>query len=239
MVYIEKIIIVDFLIHYVTFYLTCYLYLKRYSFWRLFIGEIINVGLIFIYIYLTKSLAFMLLGAILVALVSFGGRKRKLCVGEVFLYATLNVTLAGASEVMYLSGLMSSVTLLLLVVVFFVCVIVFSLHSKLSIRDKSLIYEIRMEDKNNIYELNGYLDTGNFMESDSIPVIILATRYKIGEKIKIDTCYTVNGQGRIELYKVDRILIKINKKYREIEAYVGYSNITFDAMFGLMVIKNA
>lgn len=96
-------------------------------------------------------------------------------------------------------------------------------HIKLKISTNSLLYNLTLTHENKTIKINAYMDTGNFINHNGEPVIILDlnTYLKltntnllsfITSKTDEISTSTVNGYKKLKLFKVDEIKFKINKK---------------------------
>lgn len=96
-------------------------------------------------------------------------------------------------------------------------------YIKFKLKTNNLIYPITLYSKEKKIDLQAYLDTGNFLNINGEPVIIvdLKSYLKLSNKNLIDfylskndeiVANTVNGSNNLKLFKIDKIEIKINKE---------------------------
>lgn len=237
MVYIEKIILVDLFIHFVILYLSSYLCKKKLSKIRLIYSCILNISLIIIYIYITKNTKLILCLSIIIALLIFLTTNIKSMLKETIIYLSLNFLLGGIVEIIYIGSIISNWLLILIAFLFFIIIVLLNEFYNLRFSLNYLYYKIIIINDHKKIELDAYLDTGNFLESkDFLPIIVLSKRYKIGKFIKEEDCFSITGEKKIKLYKVQKILISSKTGFKEVNAYLTYSNLKEDAMIGLKVI---
>ena len=96
-------------------------------------------------------------------------------------------------------------------------------HLKLKFSTNSLIYNLTITHSNKTIKLNAYMDTGNFLNHNNQPVLILDLNTYleltntnllsfITKKTEQISTSTVNGENNLKLFRVDEIKFKINKK---------------------------
>jgi len=97
-------------------------------------------------------------------------------------------------------------------------------HIKFKIKTNSLIYKISLTQNNNTININAYLDTGNFLNHNGKPILLLdINSYLKLTKSNLISFYTSNtetiktstvtGNNKLKIFCVDKIQIK-NKKSR-------------------------
>ncbi len=94
---------------------------------------------------------------------------------------------------------------------------------KLRLKTNSFIYEITLYHKGRKLSLNAYLDTGNLLNLDGKPVVIIdldvylklsnisLIDYYLIDSPKIST-HTINGTNHLKIFSIDEIVIKKNNK---------------------------
>lgn len=237
MVYIEEIIAIDVLIHLSFVYLTDIFCIERVRLFNLILSISINILLIFFYLYGYKN---MLLTYGIILLISFSAFFKlnlKAMIREVFVYFSFNFLFGGLASVLYLSDRLKFWEILLLFILLNMIIIIYHLIYNGYFQLKGLLYKVILEEKNHKYVIRGYLDTGNFMLHNEIPILVLSKKYHIGKKVAVDEAYTISGNKTIELYKVDHVYVYSNKRYSERNAYIAYSKLHFDAMFGIKFLE--
>ena len=96
-------------------------------------------------------------------------------------------------------------------------------HLKLKIKTNNLIYTTTITQANKSIKINAYLDTGNFLNLNGQPILILDlnTYLKLTNTNLINfytskfneiSTYTVNGNKNIKISKIDKIEIKNKNK---------------------------
>ena len=95
-------------------------------------------------------------------------------------------------------------------------------HLKHKLKINNYIYKTTLYLHNEKLTINAYLDTGNLLEHDGNPIIILdfnsylkLTKNNIIQYFNQKACIktnTVNGQNTLKLFKVDKLKIKNNNK---------------------------
>lgn len=94
---------------------------------------------------------------------------------------------------------------------------------KLKIQTGNLVFPTKLTLNNYSIKINSYLDTGNFLNEEGKPVLLLdlttylkLTRTNIIEflsnKTSTITTQTVSGNNTLKLFKIQKIEIKVNKK---------------------------
>lgn len=97
------------------------------------------------------------------------------------------------------------------------------IHLKLKIKTNNLIYNTTLTQANKTLKINAYLDTGNFLNINGQPVLVLDlnTYLKLTNTNLINfytskfneiSTYTVNGNKNIKISKIDKIEIKNKNK---------------------------
>ncbi len=100
-------------------------------------------------------------------------------------------------------------------------------HIKSRIKLNSLVYEITIFKDNNSLKLNAFLDTGNQLNFNGQPVLVLdfKTYLKLTKQNIISyitnpamqtTISTVAGKQNVNLYLIDKLQIKVNNKTKEL-----------------------
>jgi len=98
---------------------------------------------------------------------------------------------------------------------------------KFNINTNSLIFKIKIAHHKNTINIDGYLDTGNFLNHNGKPVLILNldSYLKLTKSNKLDfylkdseslSTHTVNGNSNLKLFTVDKIEIISHKRKKQI-----------------------
>lgn len=120
----------------------------------------------------------------------------------------------------------SKISLELICTLFIILTFIFELvakHLKFKIKTSNLIYQLTLFLGNNSIKINAYLDTGNLLQFNDIPVIIvdLKSYLKLTNrnfidffKLKTDTITTntVVGNDNFKLFKIDKAFLTYNLK---------------------------
>ena len=146
-----------------------------------------------------------------------------------------NLTLGGINEILYN---VYSYNLIILFVSIFVIYFVIGIYAiKVKVFNQSrLFYNVRVTIDSKKYYLKSYLDTGNFLTYDFIPVILIKNRSLLIKPYKLININGAINESKMMLYKADKIEIMVNKNYIEKDAYLGYANLDVDAIIGLKVL---
>ena len=110
-------------------------------------------------------------------------------------------------------------------------------HIKLKIKTNNLIYQLTLTQGEKTLKVNAYLDTGNFLNHQVKPVLILYLKsyLKLTNKNLIDfysskmesiQTSTVNGHNELRIFHVDKIEIKTDKTKIEIKNQLVAINTT-------------
>lgn len=96
-------------------------------------------------------------------------------------------------------------------------------HWKLTLSQQNFIYPLQIKTSKAIIKVKGYLDSGNLMMEEGIPVLFLDAKYEEyfqGETIEWVMMNTMQGNGKVQCYCADakvaesryhRVLIHLNK----------------------------
>lgn len=107
----------------------------------------------------------------------------------------------------------------------------------LKIKTNNLIYDLKITSGKNSIKINAYLDTGNFLNYNGQPVLILdLDAYLTLTKTDLVSFYlkqskhisagTVNGTNNLKIFTVDKIEIKNNKNFIELKNQIIAINTT-------------
>ncbi len=233
--YIEKILLVDSVIHYSLVNVSSYLTLSKVNKRRFLISILLNLIMVSCYILGQRGIGIYLTSSI-ICIYPFYTKNIKKIFKPSFIYLMLNFLLGGIVEAVYLTSIVSTLFIFIILVILIISVVIYKLIYNIKINLNNLYYDLILIDKKNKYIVKAYLDTGNFMESNNRSIMILNIGKTIGRKIGVDYSTSISGTKEISLYEVDRIYLKKDKKYIEIDAYLIYENIKFDALIGLNII---
>lgn len=101
-------------------------------------------------------------------------------------------------------------------------------HIKLKITTNNLIFNIKLTQSNHSININAYLDTGNFLNHNGNPVLLLDVNafLKLTNTNLIDfltnkaetiSTTTVNGQSNLKIFQIDKLEIKNGKTTTELK----------------------
>lgn len=252
-IYIESFLIQNVLINFCLLRLVVITLKSKTSFIRQLSASILGAGFSVISaIFLSDQLILNLIKfscAILMLLVAFKQSKKQFVFSLLLLFlytyalggAIINLT----STNYYTSfGVVSSSKFSLELITIIAIVITYIYESiaktiRIKLKTNNLIYPLSLYFKNNKVNINAYLDTGNFLNYNGEPVIIIDidTYLKLSKKNLIDyylskegeiTAKTVNGNNNLKLFKIDKIEIKINKEKKTyLNHYIAVSSNKF------------
>ena len=125
-------------------------------------------------------------------------------------------------------------------IIFIVFTYIFELivkHLKLKITTNNLIYNLTITHLNKTIKINAYLDTGNFINYNGDPIIILdlETYLKLTNtnlinflttKTETVNTSTINGNNNLKVFKIDEIKIKNGKKQIKLKNQMVAINTT-------------
>lgn len=235
-IYIEIFLIQNLLVNFCLLKLIHSTTKNRSTFFKLFLASIIGsissiIAVYFIDNKLTLN-AVKFLTAITMILIAFKQSKKQCIINTILLFL---YTYALGGFVMNLSvqtyytpfGFVSTgkIQIEFLCIAISLGTYIFDLvlrHIKLRIHTNNLIYNITIYHGKKSVKINAYLDTGNLINHNGQPVLILDlnTYLKLMNTTLIDflsqksetiSTGTINGTNRLKLFQVDRIEIKQNK----------------------------
>lgn len=134
----------------------------------------------------------------------------------------------------------SKFSLELICVLFIVFTYIFELvvkHLKMKVKTNSLIYNLTITQGTNSIKINAYLDTGNFLNHNGQPVLILdlnaylkltktnLINFYTSKTEEIQT-FTVSGKNNLKLFNIDKIEIQNNKNKIELKNQIVAINTT-------------
>ena len=234
-IYIEQILFFDLSIHCLFLSLTSYITMVKIKHLRYLLSALFNAILMLTYLFSEKHYLIYSMTLLLSIYPFFSKNILKTIKGTLF-YLLLNFLLGGLAGAIYFSSKFFSYIVLLLVICLFLLVLLYKYLFNLRLNLNSLYFDLLLIDNGNEIKLKAYLDTGNFLESDNKSVIILASSYQVGVLVSKDYASSISGFKEVELFKVDKIYIKVKRKLKEVDAYITFANLRFDAIIGLDII---
>ncbi len=111
----------------------------------------------------------------------------------------------------------------LLFIVFTYLFEIITKHLKLKFKTTNLIYDVILTQNSNSIKINAYMDTGNFINHNGSPVLILnldsylkLTKTNLinflSQKTETIKTKTISGQNNLKIIKIDKLEIKNGKK---------------------------
>ncbi len=237
MKYIEEIVFVNLLIHIIFIYITIYLFKQRINLILFFISIIVDAIYIVLYLLIPYELEpFKYLFIFAISIIPYINKGIIKALLESTIYWMLNITLGGTAGIIYRLNNNPYMLYPVILLVFSIFNVYFA-YKRIHYRNTHFEYKIRIIDNDKYYHYIGYCDTGNFLLSnENIPIVFVNKKIKIGEFVKYLDCNTVNGRGKIRLYKVDKFQIMINGIYQDRDVYLSYADISYNMMFGLALL---
>ena len=126
-------------------------------------------------------------------------------------------------------------------------------HQKIRLKTNNYIYPVELEFNNNKIKINAYLDSGNLLQFEQKPVIILdlnvflklsktdLINYYLNNTNKIQT-NTVTGSQNLKLFKIDKITIfatekiEIENQYIAINTNNSFKNTNYQALLSPLML---
>lgn len=236
-VYMDVLLIQNFIVNYFLLIITGKILKIKFSFWRLvlasFIGSLYIITFFLKNRYLT-TMPIKLLVPLIMILISFPKEKIKFYLSSTVTYIILSMCLAGiciflegnnTKSLTYNGYLInfSSKGLVLSLIIFFLIGERMCTFIKSQIQVKALAYELDIYIHGELYSMQAFLDTGNELREPitNLPVII-AEEYNFQELIRregdfYDIPYRVvsGSSGKLKGIKADYIIIKNSKGERQ------------------------
>lgn len=236
-IYIESFIIQNILINFCLLKLVYLTTKSKTKFFSLLLSSIIGtISSVFVVIFLNNVLILnlcKLTTALIMIGIAFKQTKKQFAFNIILLfiytYAFGGIITSLSSAVYYTSfGLVttSKFSLELICIILIIFTYVFELvvkHIKLKISTNNLIYDLTLTQANKSIKVNAYMDTGNFINHNGKPVLLLDLDVflkltnsnliefytKKSEEIKTKT---VNGCNSLKIFKIDEIKFNNGKK---------------------------
>lgn len=236
-IYIESFLLQNVLINFCLLRLVFVSLKSKTNLFRLICASIIGAGFSVISaIFLSNQIILNILKfccAIVVLLIAFKQTKKQFIISLILLFlytyalggAMMNLT----STNYYTSfGVVSTskfsfelITIIAIAITYLYELI--AKHISIKLKTNNLIYPITLYAKNKKINLQAYLDTGNLLNYNGAPVIIIDIQsyLKLFDKNLIDyylskddeiIANTVNGSDNLKLFKIDKIEIRVNKE---------------------------
>ena len=235
-IYIESFLIQNILINFCLIKLVCLTIKPKTSFFKMLLASIVgSVFSVCAAVFLDNALLLNVtkfVSAITIILIAFKQSKKQFVFSLILLFL-YTFALGGAitslsSSVYYTSfgAVMTSKLRLEIICLMIIAVTyIFELvakHLRFKIKNNGLLYSLTLTHKNNSVKINAYLDTGNFLNYNGQPVIVLdlnvylkliksnLINFYLNKAEEINTG-TVSGKNNLKIFKIDKIKIKNEK----------------------------
>lgn len=221
-IYIEGILAINSLIHYNFSIFTGRVIHEKISKKRLMIGVLIINLYLLLYMFLDIFDNYKYLIGLILLLITF--RKN---IQAYIIYFGLNVILGGLINLLNYNLLVNQI--LIIFFSFFLIILLEILIPKIKIKNINdfLSYDCRINNCN----YKAFLDTGNKLMVDGLPVIFLKKIIK-AKYIKSIRLSTVSGSSIIGIYKAD---VYINNSY--IDCYIAFGKQEYDCLLNINMIN--
>ena len=250
-IYIETFLIQNILINFCLIKLVYITTKSKSSFFKILLSSTIGsissvISVIFldnnIFLNITKFIT-----AISMIAVAFKQNKKQFITNIILLfiytYAFGGLITSLSSQTYYTSFgaiMTSKFSIELICVLVIVATYIFELvlrNLKLKIKTNNLLYNLTLTQGKNSIKVNAYLDTGNFLNHNGQPVLILdLDAYLKLTKINIISFYTtkteeiktgtVNGHNNLKIFRIDKMEIKNGKSKTELKNQIIAINTT-------------
>lgn len=233
-VYIDIILIVNFLVSFIFLYCIKILLNGKESIKKILLGCIISISLLFCF-YLNKFYydLFKILGGLIIVLITFSCSTVLEKIIRVGLFYSMEFALTGLVRSFNIKNY------LLILILLLILVFIFLLRENRKVKIvNSYFYKIILKNKKKTIKLMAYLDSGNFSNYNNVPIIYLNERYKKifdlnnykKEELIVNT---INQFEKKIIYKIDYLKVE-NNIYNEV--YISFSNnIHFDCILNVLL----
>ena len=230
-IYIDVVLFINFSFDLLILLTTSIVLKRNAKFYKLMLGAFVgSLSILFLFIKITSFQLFLLkiLISILMLLISFGYKNIKYFLKNMLFLYTVSIILGGflyflsitfsyknTGLVFYFKGL--SINYIFLLISSPIILYIYIKESKMFKRIHNNIYKVKLEIENKIYELNGFMDTGNNLVDPYFykPIILINKKIKSNKNI-IVPCSVVLGSGSLNCVKG-----KLIYKNRTYDVYVG------------------
>lgn len=230
-IYIDVVLFINFSFDLLILLTTSIVLKRNAKFYKLMLGAFVgSLSILFLFIKITSFQLFLLkiLISILMLLIGFGYKNMKYFLKNMLFLYTVSIILGGflyflsitfsyknTGLVFYFKGL--SINYIFLLISSPIILYIYIKESKMFKRIHNNIYKVKLEVENKIYELNGFMDTGNNLVEPYFykPIILINKKIKSNKNI-IVPCSVVLGSGSLNCVKG-----KLIYKNRTYDVYVG------------------
>lgn len=126
-------------------------------------------------------------------------------------------------------------------------------HQRASVKTNKYIFPVELEFNNNKIKINAYLDSGNLLQFNNKPVIVLdlnsylklsntdLVQFYLNQTEKLQT-NTVSGCQNLKLFKIDKITIYTDKKIEIENQYIAintnnsFKNTNYQALLSPLML---
>lgn len=261
-IYIETFLMQNILINFCLIKLIHSTTKCKTSFFRILVSSLLGTISSFLAIYFFEN-AFLLnsikiLTAIAMILIAFNQTKKMFISNFILLFLFTYafgglITSIASNTYLFNSSLISVTKFNLEIICIFIifATYIFDLvvkHIKLKININNLIYSITLTHAKQSIKIQAYLDTGNFLNRNGEPVLILDLKsyLKLTKSNLIDFCLsktenlhagTINGSNQLKCFKIDKIIIKhkdfnkeLNNQFVAINTSNCFKNTNYQAL---------
>ncbi len=235
MEYIEVIVLINVLIHLVFIRLTSYVMGIKLNTYKIILSAILDIIYVVLYLlrpYHLEKFKYFFIFLISYIPFSFINKNSLTCF---FIYLVFNMSIGGINEVLYTILNYRIIAILISIIIMVIISLIYA-YKKIYFNHKYLNYELKITINKKCYSIIAYLDTGNFLKYNFIPIILVKNKKLLIKKIGNIPISGAINEGMIDVYKADCLEIKIGGVYRKIDAYLSYANIGYDALIGLETI---
>lgn len=219
-VYIDLIIISTVITDYAILKIIKEVWKEKIKIYRLILSLLVSIINIFLFIFPFKHLIILrYFSGILIPTICFKYKTLKDMIIKIVTYYILNIFYIGTIIVFNITSFM----MLLLALLFVVVSYLIESYRYITINENKYIYKVVIEQ--DIY--NAYLDTGNMMYYDGIPVVIICNKYfnsNIYKYISYMKVSSVGNNSLIDIYSGPPIKVDNN----EYIVYYTFNNINYD-----------
>ena len=230
-IYIDVVLFINFSFDLLILLTTSIVLKRNAKFYKLMLGAFVgSLSILFLFIKITSFQLFLLkiLISILMLLICFGYKNIKYFLKNMLFLYTVSIILGGflyflsitfsyknTGLVFYFKGL--SINYIFLLISSPIILYIYIKESKMFKRIHNNIYKVKLEVENKIYELNGFMDTGNNLVDPYFykPIILINKKIKSKKNI-IVPCSVALGNGSLNCVKG-----KLIYKNRTYDVYVG------------------
>ena len=233
MKYIEVIVLINILIHFSFIRMSNFIMRRKNRWLPIILSILLDVVYVILYLLIPEKVESLKYIVILVlSILPFISKSLTTTLFNTIIYLMFNFILGGFSEIM-MNIVNHYLLVLLCLVVINILFTLFAVYKKIHIKERKHLYDILVFDNKQKYEFKGFCDTGNLLVTDgNIPVVFINKKYKIGKYYKNMMVNTISGNKEIELFKIDKFMIKVNEKYVKRDVYISFVDIRWDVLFG-------